>query len=97
MTTHWLTEQITKGNEGGTVGTLVDTNGTVWSVGDELTFYIDDYKNLARTKIATIYPGHGGSDGWDPNCRDVDSVWFLMENGWMVRPWLTTKTKSLSR
>jgi hypothetical protein len=61
-------------------------DGSEWRKG-ELVGVDDSYYGYKEARIVGI--AHEGS--WDPNARDVDSVWLKMDDGFLVRPRILVK------
>ena len=65
---------------------IIAPDGTEWLKG-ELVGVNDNYYGYKEARIVGVeFEG-----SWDPNAKDVDSVWFKMDDGFLVRPRILTK------
>jgi hypothetical protein len=66
-------------------------DGTEWRVG-ELVAVNDSYYGYKECRIVGVH--YEGS--WDPDARDVDSVYIMMDDGYVVRPRIMSKLPTSS-
>jgi hypothetical protein len=70
--------------------TIKSPDGTIEFKVGELVGVEDIFYGYKEARIVGV--AHEGS--WDPNAKDVDSIYIQMDDGFMVRPRIITKLGS---
>lgn len=65
---------------------LTAPDGVKWRVGERVKVLPYRLKGERVQTISGLIPGD-----WSPAAEDVDSAWFMLDDGWMMRPHLVCK------